>query len=114
MTIIEEALKKYKAATIELIYDVKRGDYEKIQLLFSTREELLQGLKDADFDRKDFKRILAQEGVIETDGELRRAIDDRKKQVVARMASSSNVNKAVVNYRKNQKEIDVNIFNETV
>lgn len=111
---MEEVLKKYKAITIEIIDDVKRGDYEKIRPLFSNREMILQELKNTDFDREDFKKVLEQEKIIETDEKLKKLLEERKKQVVMQMNNSSSANRAAVNYSKGEKNIDINILNESI
>lgn len=112
MKAAEEALKKYRDITIEIMDDVKRGDYEKVQPLFSSRAALLRKLKDSGFDSEGFKTALKREGILEIDGELREAIEGRKRDLALKINSSVNANRAAVYYRRGERNAALDILNE--
>lgn len=111
---IGQTLDLYSNATLNIITSVDEGDFEAVKKLFARRQECLDILKSMEFDKKKLKEMLQEKKVFESEEKLRQAIKLREKKLIESMRQASSANKMIINYMKNKKPVEMNLFNEKI
>lgn len=111
---IRQILDLYSDATLNIITSVEKGDFETVKKLFAQRQECLDILKGIEFDKDEFKKMLQEKKIFESEEKLRQTIKFREKELSDDMRKTCSANRVIINYIKNKKPGEMNLFNEKI
>lgn len=76
---LRESLETYKNLSLELIDRIKNE--EEFEELFIKRQNIINNLKDLDFDQSEFKEIFESLGILNIEEELQKTINEEKLKI---------------------------------
>lgn len=107
---LSKYLKEYKELTLELIEEVKKeGDLEP---LLNKREEILNLIRDMNFDKEEIKRIGNSLNLLQLEEEFHMSVKKEQVRIKQEIAKLKNGHKVNQNY--NSIDSVRNIFNKTI
>lgn len=106
---MKELAKKYKEISLDIIENLEKDDSYDVNILLDRRQEILDSVND----RKLFKQILVEEGILEIDETIHSLLKEKVTKVkmeIREHKKSIQANNLYVNFSKEK----LNIFNKKV
>ena len=106
---MKELAKKYKEISLDIIENLEKDDSYDVNILLDRRQEILDSVND----RKLFKQILVEEGILEIDETIQSLLKEKVTKVkmeIREHKKSIQANNSYVNFSKEK----LNIFNKKV
>ena len=106
---MEEATKKYKQISLDIIDKLEKNNTYNIDELLDERQKILDNVSD----KKIFKQMLVEDGILEIDEKIHSLIKEniiKVKMKIMEHKKSKQANNSYINYNKEK----LNIFNKKV
>ncbi|XTR38575.1 hypothetical protein ACQQ2T_04155 [Paraclostridium tenue] len=106
---MEVVTKKYKQISLDIIDKLENNNTYYIDELLNERQKILDNVSD----RKLFKQMLVEDGILEIDGKIHSLIKEniiKVKMEIVEHKKSKQANNSYINYNKE----NLNIFNKKV
>lgn len=94
------SLENYRNITIELIEKVKKG--EDLNTLFQKREDLIENIRNINFEKEEFQVLAKSFEIMELDEELQKLINSEKEKIKEKIRFLKITREARMKYENTQ------------
>lgn len=107
---LHEYLEEYKALTLVLIDEVKKGD--ELNYLIKKREDILKSINNLNFDKEEIKTIGNSLKLLELEEELQNSVEKKQVKIKKQIETLKKARQANTNY--NSIENKARVFNKSI
>lgn len=98
MAIIDEFCREYKRITEELLISAEKDEFDRMDELLSSRQDLLERFSKENFDKSSFADELNNQGIVDMELKLKNLLEEKKDSFISYISNIEKNKKANQTY----------------